>query len=137
MISLSSSAEIDVTLLGKFYLVISDLSSVTRGPLSVGRLRGIAYLCMKMNVSKVHHSSFECSSRPCKDCTLRTGGRKTVFISVPPDYQEDIPFVTALLTIPFVSHPCRDIRPGYTFHRTALLDPHRPYDRSQLFDFLG
>jgi hypothetical protein len=93
------------------------------------------------DVSKVQHSSFECSSRPCKDCTLRTRGpKKTLTYFMELDERESgivTPFVTALLAIPFVAYPYGNVHPGYPRHGAALLGHYRPYDRSQLLGFPG
>ena len=49
----------DISFSGERSLCLLDLS------------RGTAYLCINMNVSTADHSGLECSSRPCKDCTLK------------------------------------------------------------------
>jgi hypothetical protein len=46
-----------------------------------------------------------------------------------------IPFVTALLAVPLVSHPRRDVCPGYSRGTASLLGHHRFYYRGQFIDF--
>lgn len=47
------------------------------------------------------------------------------------------PFVTALLAVPLVSHPRRDVCPGDPLRIASLPGNHRSYDRGQFLDFLG
>jgi hypothetical protein len=48
-----------------------------------------------------------------------------------------IPFVTALLAVPLVSHPRRDVCPGYPLGTASLLGHHRSYYRGQFLGFFG
>ena len=48
-----------------------------------------------------------------------------------------IPFVTALLAIPLVSHPGRNVCPGYPRGTASLLGHHRFHDHGQFFNFFG
>jgi hypothetical protein len=48
-----------------------------------------------------------------------------------------VPFVTALLAVPLVSHPRRDVCPGYPCDTASLPGHHRSYNRSQFLDFFG
>src|SRR5947208_6056440 len=88
-----------------------------------------------MNVSTVDHSSLECSSQPCKDCTLKKrGGRgpKTLishYSLMDGESGAVSPLVTALLAVPLVSPPCCNVRPGYPRGGAALLGHHRSDNR--------
>ena len=48
-----------------------------------------------------------------------------------------VPFVTALLAVPLVSHPRRDVCPGYPRDTASLQGHHRLYYRGQFLDFFG
>ena len=48
-----------------------------------------------------------------------------------------VPFVTALLAVPLVSHPRRDVCPGYPSDIASLLGHHRSYYRGQFLDFFA
>jgi hypothetical protein len=48
-----------------------------------------------------------------------------------------VPFVTALLAVPLVSHPRRDVCPGYPRDTASLPGHHRSYYRGQFLDFFG
>jgi hypothetical protein len=48
-----------------------------------------------------------------------------------------VPFVTALLAVPLVSHPRRDLSPGYPSDTASLLGHHRSYYRGQFLDFFA
>lgn len=46
-----------------------------------------------------------------------------------------VPFITALLTVPLVSHPRRNVCPGYPRNTASLLGHHQSYYRGQFLDF--
>ena len=114
-----------------------------RGELLVDRTwdvrREIAYLYMKIKVSTADQSDREFSSRLCNDWTLRTRNvnQSNLWLDRWKRGGKAVPFVTALLTVPLVCHPRRDVCPGYPRDTAFLPGHHRSYYRGQFLDFFG
>lgn len=60
-----------------------------------------------------------------------------IFGSIERGESAAVPFVAALLAVPLVSHPRRDVCPGYPRDAASLLGHHRSYYRGQFLDFFG